>query len=267
MTTFLEICNNVLIQLRFDPLESVIGNTDRNARFVELAVNQGLTRDVSWHHPWSSLRRYQTVLFRNGKFVYSLPDDFDHIVNDTAWDLKRRAPAIGPLNQFEWSRLTGRSGNDRESNVGKSRVRFTITSGAQTGSLTPSPGVPTTETGDVLVVFPTPTENDTKPSLSYSYVSNQVVLQSNGKFSTKFLNDSDVPVLDADLVEHAGYVRGLRMLGLNFADEMAELQAALKSKGREDGGRQRIINMGTNRRHVLYANTPGYTPQSWPRRY
>jgi hypothetical protein len=74
----------------------------------------------------------------------------------------------------------------------------------------------------------------------FEYISSEKVRGSNGAAKTSFTNDTDVPMLDVDLVEQAGYVRALRLLGLGFADEMNELQEALKVVSRRDGGFMRM---------------------------
>ena len=246
--TFLEICNDVAIQLRFDPIQSVSGNTDKNAVFVSLAVRQGLRRDVFWAHPWAILRREGGVAYQTNLAHYLLPSDFDHILNDTAWDAIRKLPAIGPLDPFEWEILK-RSGDGPKVDA----VAFTIAGPPAVSFGTVGP----TSYRSYIHIDPVPTAKSSGPGMTYAYISEEIVVSSAGVRKNDFTADSDVPVLDASLVEHAGYVRGLRMLGLGFADEMRELQAAIKVVARRDGGRARMSASG-GRGKILLSNTPGY---------
>lgn len=254
--TLLEICNNIAVQLRFATFTEVIGNDDKNAVTILLAVRQGMFRDVMKHHPWSILRREYSVAFAANRNYYVLPANFSHVVNDTSWDLQRNEPALGPLGSTQWMMLK----NIEEAS--SRPVSFTI-KGWEPGS---SPGAPDTGKYQLAVyIYPTPSVNSSGRALTFEYISDRVVSAANGSPKTDFATDNDSPVLDPDLVEHAGYVRALRLLGLRFDDEAEELAASLKTLSRRDGGALRMSASGhsLNRRDNL--NIPGHVLP--PRRY
>lgn len=259
--SLLEICNNVALQLRFDQFTNVIGNTSKNASTVLLAVKQGLERDVFWHHPWAVLRRTSYFSFSANKGYYVLQTDFDHIINDTAWDLARGVPAVGPLDAVQWASVVSQE-SPFES------VTFTIR-GYEPASIDPGGGgrsvVGTGGTGLVpyqlaVFVYPTPSVPSAGPALRFEYISSEKVRASNGTAKSSFTADTDIPILDPDLVEHAGYVRALRLLGLQFADEMSELQEAMKVVSRRDGGFVRM--QGHREARTFAVNTPNHYPTS-----
>lgn len=266
--SLLEICNNVATQLRFETFTNVIGNTSRNAQLVLLAVRQGLERDVFWHHPWAILRRTAYISFSANKSYYILAPDFDHVVNDTAWDIISKSPAVGPLDPVQWASVLA-----QQEPFGT--VTFTIR-GYEPATIVPAPGpnpgnqdpaltggargTGNSKTPYQLAVFiyPAPEANSAGPALMFEYISNECIVGTNGAAKTKFTADADVPVLDADLVEHAGYVRALRMLGLQFADEASELQEAMRVVSRRDGGYVRMQGHREARAYSL--NTPNHYP-------
>ena len=246
--TFLEICNNVAIELRFEKFVSVVSNEDKNAEFVGLMVQQGIERDVASYHPWASLRRQAGVPFSAGRDIYGLPDDFDYIINNTAWDTVKQAPAEGPMDPVDWSALKGSTSLASSIRT----ITFTILGGTNAvGALQP---------GNVqqMAVLPVPAQATSGPAITYMYVSEDRVLDASGKLKPWFTDDADIPLFDADLVELAGLVRALRSLGLRFADQMDELQAKLKSEARRDGGR-RTATVAGHVGKVLMSSTPGHT--------
>lgn len=258
--TILEICNNVAIQLRFDELETVVGNTDKNAKFLLLAVTRGLYRNVYRYHPWSRLRRRHTVQVRNGETQYSLPGDFGYYVDNTAQRVDERNRHIGgPYTAEQWEDIVA---NGREEwDGGGSSMGFSFA-----GDLNEPVADP--EDKSYIYVHPVPAITAPTDVFRFIYITDRIIQSVEGYTASRFESDGDKPNFDEELVECAGAYWGLRMLGLNYQDEKAELGLLLKREASRDSSRQPsdlASNMSgvtrfsvTGRRGVLLANTPGY---------
>ena len=176
---------------------------------------------------------------------------FDHVINDTAWDVVRQRYAIGPLDPVDWAQVIG-SGTPFPDAITFTVAGYESAGGVIGGSASKI------AYQQAIYVYPEPQSNSPGPALTIWYVSNEKVAGPDSLAKTDITADGDMPVLDADLVEHAAYVRCLRILGLGFADEMAELEANLKTVARRDGGRTRM-NMA-EATGLPYPNTPGHYP-------
>jgi len=241
--TILNICNDVATQIRFDQLETVVGNSDKNAKFLLLAVTNGMYRDVYRYYPWSWIRREAQIDVYDKNPETALPGDFGYYVDNTCQRIDGLGKSvIGPYPAAEWQDLIYNSA-DAWSHP-PTNVNFAIWE-------------------KKVHVFPTPVLPDgvsTYPLFSFIYMNDSVIQEADSPyFISKFESDGDKPNFDADLVEAAGLYRALRMLGLGYADEKAELGMLLKKEAARDGSRAPSSLVGPPRYKILKANTTGYT--------
>src|SRR5688572_457522 len=86
----------------------VYGETNQNIvqlRALLKSLGQRLVRDFKWSH----LTKEHTFDTADGVSNYTLPDDFQRIVDGTAWNRTTDLPLVGPLNAQQWQALKGQA--------------------------------------------------------------------------------------------------------------------------------------------------------------
>lgn len=154
--------------------------------------------------------------------AYPFPVDYDHATNQTYWDRQYRWQMLGPLTPQEWQVL--------KSGIAPTgpRRRFRVM-------------------GNQFLLDPPPTSNNT---LIYEYISNgfcvpagTVVTPQSGPFQPKWLLDTDVGVLDEDLMTLGIKWRWLRAKGFAYDEEYKTYTDARERKAARDGGGARSLVM------------------------
>lgn len=152
--------------------------------------------------------------FLFGQSDYPLPSDFKRPVDNTMWDRSRFWSMRGPQSPQQWqlfkSSVIGRASIQR-------RFRFRYTAGAQVFSIDPVP----TDNGSALV---------------FEYVSTSWCQSAGGTPQSQWLADTDIGILDEDLIELGVRWRMLRRLGLAYSEELDEYERAVGQALASDGG-------------------------------
>jgi hypothetical protein len=153
---------------------------------------------------------------------YALPSDFNYLIVQTEWDRNFRWQLLGPLDAQEWQVI--KSGI---SPVGP-RMRFRIM-GSQF-YINP--------VGSASTVF--------KDTIVYEYVSMYAVALSSAPtvgVQTLFMNDSDVSLIDEDLLTVSLRWRFLKAKGLDWQDDYKQYMGKLDLvKGRSASSRNLPLN-------------------------
>jgi hypothetical protein len=156
---------------------------------------------------------------------YPAPSDYDHATNQTFWDRNYRWQMLGPLTPQEWQVL--------KSGVAPTgpRRRFRFI-------------------GNVLVLDPPPVDNTI---MVYEYISNgfaipaSSTLESNppyqGPYQTAFLLDTDVSVLNEDLITLGIMWRWKRAKGFAYDEEYKIYTDTRQRLASRDGGGVRSLVM------------------------
>jgi hypothetical protein len=99
---------------------NLFGNMEQNARRILNSIKDGLLLDVFNDADWEMLKVSSTIsvlgsgsAYESGVTTYSLPSDFDRIINDTIWDSTNSRPVRGPVDLREWQGLRQRVVSDR----------------------------------------------------------------------------------------------------------------------------------------------------------
>lgn len=152
--------------------------------------------------------------FQFGQSDYSLPSDFQRVIDNTLWDRSRYWQMRGPQSPQQWqvykSSVIGQASVQR-------RFRFRQEAGAQRISIDPVP----TDNGSPLVL---------------EYVSNAWCQSAGGDAQTTWLADTDTLVLDETLFKLGMTWRMLRRLGLSYAEELSEYETEVRKAMAADGG-------------------------------
>ena len=251
--TLLEIANGIAIEIRFPTFGSLIGNSSKNAIAVLNAIKKGVERDVFRSDNWNGLRYPFQVTFDGTNDIYQLPQKFDSILNQTAWDVINERPAMGPVDTYQWMELT------RSNIATPNQYLFykLVDHNFGSGLVKAIEFYPSQEAGSSV-------------GFECWYISKWYVKDgSTGEDKRYFTADNDKTIIDSELVEQAGLVRMLRSLGLSFQDELEELQSLLKERGTKDGGMTAIDMRGPMRMYP-YPNIPGFVPPAawaWGRKW
>ena len=206
MATLLSLCANVAKAVGAQTPTAIISSTDQTAQRMFQAIKQECNFLVR-RFAWSALRREATITTVASTASYALESDFHRVVDDTAWDNNNHWQMGGSATAQEWQ-FFKRATATRP--VTRRRFRLMWN--------------PSTKTRQIFI-DPTPSDVAT---LYYDYVSNQYCQATGGgALKAEWSVDTDVPLLDDDLIELGVKYRYLRARGLPHASEHQEYRAAL----------------------------------------
>lgn len=201
MTTLLSIIQDVADELSLDRPGTVIGSDNQTARnLLSLANRQG--RDMVRMAPWTILQLTHTFTTSNGTASYALPSDYDRLYDETEWDRANQQPLLGPTDPVEWQTI--KSG------------------GIGTGGVYRRFRIKRDSTSTVRKIYIDPTPSVDGDTLAFEYISKNWCATSGGTPAAEWANDTDVPILDADLFRLGIIVRYRRGRGLDFDSEALE---------------------------------------------
>jgi hypothetical protein len=164
-----------------------------------------------------------------GKSDYPLPSDFQRPVDNTMWDRSRFWSMRGPQSPQQWqlykSSVIGRASIQR-------RFRFRRTGNAM-----------------VFSIDPTPTDNGA--AMVFEYVSNAWCASSGGTPQSQWLADTDVGILDEDLLMLGTRWRVMRRLGFAYQEELSEYETEVSKALAADGGAAILDLAPTDQLHLI----------------
>lgn len=213
MTTLLQLMINAVDELgNIARPTIVIASTDRTIqRMVVLANREG--RDLAKTN-WTILQKLYTFSTVASTQEYDLPSDYDRLITDTEWNRSTSAPLIGPLSPQEWQVIE--SGGIGSVSVGS---RYRIQRSTVSGN------------ARKFRVSPTPSSVET---LAFEYISTNWCASSGGTGQSAWAADTDVNILDPDLLTLGLIIRVKRSLGLEFASEADEYSVILARAKAQD---------------------------------
>ena len=170
-----------------------------------VALLQAAGRELVSDHDWTSLVSTASITLATASVSYSLPTDFDRMINDTGWDRTNEFPMGGGITpQRHQSWLSSGSAGPTT----RKEYRLILQPASST-----------------IYVHPAPTAADV---VSFLYVRNTWVY-SNSAYVSEFATDNDTTVFNPNLLVKELKWRFMSAKGLDATDFIGECER-LKSK-------------------------------------
>lgn len=205
-----------------EPDTGVANPADDVVQMVEL-LNQEC-RDLSRRHDWQALTfeaTFTTVATQSQGTLSSLigaTQQLRRIVNETIWNRTTQQPVIGPVSRREWQARMALSLSGPYSQY---RIR-----------------------GNELLFDPVPAAGDT---CAFDYVSKCWCTDSGGTtYRANVAADTDILLLDEEIIQAGLEWRWLRKKGLSYAEEFATYEGMVKRAIGDDGTRRRLNMADSN---------------------
>lgn len=196
---------------------SVIGSSDQQIRqLLGLAQQEG--KELARRHPWNKIIKEKTfTATATEEQTGAIPSDFDRILNGTFYNRTASRRVEGPLDAREWQSY-------KASTTSVLFDAFRIR-------------------GNTILTAPTPSAGD---SYAYEYVSTWWVATAaddDTPAQASWLDDTDVGILDEELMADGIVWRFLKAKGLDYAEPFRTYEAQVMLAMARDGGK-RSVNMG-----------------------
>lgn len=236
MTNLLQLCQFVARDIGVLVPLSVINNPDATAAGL-LAQASRACRRVWDAIDWPLLMREHTFSAVDTQEEYDLPSDFGRFIDGTAWDRTQYWDMRGPLSPQSWQ--ASRSGLIAANGLQKRwRVK-------RSGS----------SISNKFTIDPIPSDTN---SLVFEYISNSWATASDGTtLRTDWQADTDILLIDDDLVELDMTWRMLRRLNMPFDKERQEADSQIDISKTREGGAPTISVTGS-----VWNNLPFIPPET-----
>lgn len=99
--TLLEIIQIASTRLQLPSPSTVIGNTSDNTKLLLAMLNKAIN-DLSSDFAWPELQKEYLFTLVTSQEAYALPDDYDSRQNLTLWNRSQAWPLIGPVDAIAW---------------------------------------------------------------------------------------------------------------------------------------------------------------------
>lgn len=210
MTTLITLVNNVLPEIGFPQLATVVGNSSRTAALaLALANREG--RSLA-KKDWRIMVKRNEITTVSSAGAYGFPSDFDRFIQDTEWNTSNTERLIGPLSDERWQAdLSG-------------LVTVTVNDRFQ---------VRADGTENRFHIRPVPTSAET---VSFFYRVKGWCKSNGGNRQTEWLADNDILLLDDFVFELGLKWRILYAQRREYAEEKAEYMRELNKALARDGG-------------------------------
>lgn len=224
----LSIVQNAAQRLSLDSPGAVFSSTATEIIQLRQLMNQE-GKELARRHNWTVLvteKTFTTVATSVQSSAVST--DFDHIVNNSMWNRTQDRPVQGPITAQQWQQE--QSGPTYTTNNLAFRFR-----------------------GGSLLITPTPAAGET---VAYEYVSKNWAETSGGTGLAAMTADTDVGVLDEELITLGVIWRYLQAQGLDYAEAFRTYEMEVgKAIGRDGGAPALNLSYGMPRERV-WPNIP-----------
>ncbi len=198
------------------PNTAVTSTDPQIIQLVEMCNEEG--REQASRYAWSGLQReatFSTVAAELQISLAAITQGFEYIVNNTIWNRDLRRPVYGPDSEQDWQQA-------KATQINGPFNRFRII-------------------GSSIYFYPIPTAGE---NCYFEYISNFWVADTNGNGSAVFENDTDVTVLDDQLVILGMVWRWKAAKGLAYAEDFRKYEARLLDVQNRDGGKPTLTMTG-----------------------
>lgn len=191
--------------------DSVISNTEQNAvTLLSFANQEGI--ELARRATWQALTKEQTfVTVAAAAQTSSIPSDFEWYIPETMFNRTSRRRVVGPLSSEEWQQI-------QSSLITRVNPAFRIR-------------------GNTILITPTPTAGNT---VAYEYISNQWCESSGGTDQSAWAADTDVGLLDEELMTLGIVWRWKKAKGFDYSEEFRTYELQVAQKILRDGSKQRL---------------------------
>lgn len=194
--------------------DTVVNNTDDDIRrLLQMSNREG--RELVKAADWTVLQRLHTITTTATVDEYPLPDDYGRLLRETEWDRTAKRPMEGPVNPQHWQSL-------KSSQFGASVIdkKFRI--------FRASTGV-----GRSVYIYPTPSVSG--ETLVFEYISSHFCVNADlVTTQDAWAADTDVAILDRDIMTLGLIIRFKRSVGLDFSSEAQEYEdIIMREKGQD----------------------------------
>lgn len=216
--TLLTTSQEILKQTKAGSIPTtIIGNTNSDAVQILQAMTVAVV-NVSRAYEWQELQKEATVTTVASTEGYTLPSDFDRMINNTFWNSTNSTKVEGPMSPQEW-RVLQNSTVSNATAVDHFRIR-----------------------DNEVKLFPVPSAVE---SLVYEYMSDLIVEDSGGTGQTTWQADTDVPTVDEYMVKLNATWLYLKMNGRPYAEEQREYDNAVAERASINGAKKTIFHPGS----------------------
>jgi len=238
--SLLDICQRVARVIPIAVPSIIVGSSDSNATLLlGLAQDEGEALARRIPSGWTS-QIIEHTFATDGTGDYTLPTDYQRMVDGTLWDRSRFWEMRGAMSPSQWQ-LYKSSPIGRASIQRRWRIRVPSGSGA---------GTPVK-----FSIDPTPT--DTGSTLVFEYVTNAWCKSASGTAQTSWQADTDTGILDEYLMRLGLKWRVLERLSGPSDAALAEYESMVDKAVASDGGAQ-VLDMTSDGGSYLlnYLNVP-----------
>jgi len=186
----------------------VIGSADQQVRQL-LALAQREGKELARRHPWTVLQSEVTFTTTATEVQSNvLPSDFDRFLPGTLWNRTQSRRVVGPLGPERYQMLKA---SIAVSTWDAFRIR-----------------------GSSFLMYPTPNAGET---VAFEYISKNWCSTAAGDTTqSEWIADTDVGLLDEELMTLGLVWRFLKTKGLDYAESFRSYEDAVVRKMAEDGG-------------------------------
>lgn len=190
---------------------SVFSNPGETARQMRALANQEGT-ELMRRGSWQVLTKETTfnALAQEAQ-TGVIPEDFDHMLNETFYNRTRKRQVVGPLTPKEWQEQ-------------KSIVATVLYDSYRIR-------------GGSILMIPVPSAGD---EYAFEYISNQWVLSTDQEPKTAFTADSDTSVLDEELITLGVIWRFLKAKGFDYAESFRTYELQVSQALARDGSKRTV---------------------------
>jgi hypothetical protein len=210
-------------------VNSVASSQDQNMRQAFSLANKVL-KEVSYKKNWPILIREHAFTTVADQVSYPLPADFHHLVTPSAVDAGQYYQLKGSLTPIQWFRMSLKGAVEWASG-------FRID--------------PYTKTFNVA---PTPSDGR---DLVFMYVTTDIAMNNTGSPVSRYTQDSDISLVEEELVELGLSWRWRQKKGLDYTAEMAEYNGTLAARFAQQLGLG-DLSVGGYRYSAEWPLTDGY---------
>lgn len=229
--TLLTICQDILKETKSSNIPgSIIGNTDDVAKQIFQAIKVSIT-ELARNYQWQELQKEHTFSSVIDQATYSLPVDFDRMIDNTFWNASQNWNMIGGLTGENW-RVLKNSLLTQAETVEYFRIR-----------------------NNLIEIHRTPSNVE---NYVFEYISNYIVKSAGGTSQTEFLADTDIPVIDQYIIRLDTTWRWLKNNGRAYADEKNIADKAIAERIKANGSRGTISSQPYYR--IINAQISAFKP-------